>query len=608
MPLRTLSSLVPKIRMFTGLMAAVMGLTVANPAMGLFFESEGTVGLLGVSHYDPHSGATEGPLQGVEQLFHLGLEIKPGDLTSLYLDVGFWPIGERYYWGGDYERTADLSESNTYEAFTPRVSQLYLESATRYCLVSLGRRAKHIGLGIFLDDGTDPWDTHQSLFEGISCTVGPGLWRTLKVEVGADKLREGFILEKGDDTKQFHALIAYDDRHVRSSSDLKKQVSLYFAFRDSSSPHLLGESSDKYLDLFGGLYWKNLTFEAEGLIRMGKGSGRSWEDLGARPERLNSVDALAVHAQASFTYPDPNQSASRSRQKEYWQPQLAEPSAQGTKEPSAQNMEESSAEEEEPSSTAESSDDTDSEESSNAETGEIAEEENTEEDSYDDEDSYDEDDAEAHEVAEGDADSSQEKTDHGDAGGTAEDSSSEPPKSSQPSGDAQTVVASEGSSSSADVFEESGDHNPGHSSWSGQYYHRVTTSYTFAPGDSQGYYKGDDEYLGDARRSDKVTALALNPNFKPAMILFNMRTRDLDIDGVYSGIQVVNAHVFTLGYSFLHSQYGNGHFKVIGANMDRTIPLTVENYFKRSGGEYYLEGYYDFALYQYYPVGYLVII
>lgn len=520
-----------------------------RPAQAAFFDASGSTGLLGVSHYDPHGGATEGPLQGVEQLLKLKLELKPGDLTSLYIDLRFWPQGSRYYFGDSYEEELSVAEGTFYYALRPRVSQLYIESATRYCLVSLGRRAKHLGLGIFLNSGDNPWDVHQSLFEGISCNVGSGVWRSLSVELGADKLREGFLLEKGDDAQQFHASITYDDRHMLSGSQLRKQVSLYFAYRNSSSPHLLGRSSDKYIDLFGGLYWKYLAFEAEGLVRMGSASGNAWDQIGARPERTNTVDALAAHTQLSFTYPSPYpwESRNRSPQQEYWQHQLA------------------GDEEEEP------------------EIPSFEEDEGAEED-YADE-LLDEGE-EVKEPSAVDKASATNKPSATNNSATEEGDSAQDAHSSEqrPAPRVKTPTAAVASNAA--------------------YYHKVAATYTYSPGDRHGYYKGSDQYLSESRRSTEATALPLHPNFKPALILFNMRTPDLDIDGVYSGTQVMNAHVFTGGYSLLHRTYGNFHFKLIGALMEKGIPSTVQTYFRYNIDESFPKGYYQFARDQYYPVGY----
>ena len=545
-----------------------------STVQGAFFEAEGSFGLLGVSQWQPHAGATEGPLQGVEQMLNLGLEIKPGDLTSLFLDVRFWPLGQRYYYGGDDEETNYAADGIFYNDFRPRISELYIESSTPYCLISLGRRAKHLGLGIFLNSGSRPWDSHKSIFEGLSCDVGPGLWRTVGIQIGVDKLGEGALLEKGDDVQQFHASIAYDDRHMLRGSDLRKQVSLYFAYRNSSSPHVRGRFNDKYLDLFGGLYWKYIALEAEGLIRMGTASGTAWDNIGARPGRRTTVDSIAAHSELSFTFPSPYpwETHNKNAEREYWQYQLAAEEEEDLAEesepqdPQKQDPEkvEVAPTAEEPPTTSEPEVPEEKEELQETEESEEAQEE------------------------EGVSTESQEQEPKKEEHSPSSDESPKEEKSTPTPPEATKKFTP-----------------PASTEAKGAYFHKITLGYTYAPGDRDGYFKGSNTYLSESKRSAKTTALPLHPNFKPALILFNMRTPHLDIDGVYSGTQVVNAHVFAGGYSFLHELYGNVHLKVLGAQMDKGIPAPVRSYFKFRIDDQFPDDYYDFARDQYYPVGYL---
>lgn len=101
--------------------------------------------------------------------------------------------------------------------------------------------------------------------------------------------------------------------------------------------------------------------------------------------------------------------------------------------------------------------------------------------------------------------------------------------------------------------------------------------YAFAPGDSQGYYNDtakDDTALSSSKRSENARAMALNSNFKPALILFNGRSNsdNLRVDGIFDPTRIMNAQVFGLGYRFENKDFGNLESKVITAFLNQSIP------------------------------------
>ncbi|MCY4443397.1 MAG: hypothetical protein OXC44_01170 [Proteobacteria bacterium] len=582
----------------------------STPVHATFFDATGAAGIRSGRHFNTNAGLSSSTrdYQATEKHFHLNLEVKPGDLVSVYSDIRFWPtmksvqyMGDHYGSSRDYEldyeeNLTSPAEQRWYKPLNPTVTQLYFEAATRYCLFSVGRRGRDLGLGIFLDSGQDPFDTTQNTFDGISCDVNTGSWRRLGVSLGADKLREGSPLHKEDDAHQLYASISYDDRQIYDGLPVRKQISLYFAYLDSVSPYSLGKVGDRYFDIFTGLYWGYFSLEAEGLIRMGEASGKSWEKLGGRRNKVSTLNSLAVHSELTFTYPpiypfghrDATEDAYLDNSEVLEESLYVATSASSPATLLAQNTSADNA------STDTTDDNNNNKKNKEGGDNEVTDDTN-EEDSYlepaEEMPSF----SDENQLTKGDTETtpSAEMSHEQDHINNTPEERQEERQEEAYENQASTYLSSlpspsQGASSSPTLTN----------------HHRVTLGYTYSPGDSQGYFKGDDAELSQAKRSQKVTALPLNKNFKPALILFNMRNSIMDIDGIYSGDQVVNAHVFSTGYSYFNGTYGNIHLKVIGAMQDQGIPAIVKSYFYYSKYDYLPEDYYAMPKNQAYPVGY----
>lgn len=423
------------------ILAGLLLFSIGYPGQGhaAFINASGYLGLLSSGLYNPHINALSGDYQTFEKYLSLDIEIQSGDLLTLYLDVRLWPQGGSLI-GEEEGMVGAESDFYFYDDLTPTVTEFYVEAASNICLFNAGRRARTVGLGMFWYDAAEPFETQQTLFEGVSCEVHSGI-QQLEVTLGMDKLREGDPMHQGDDLSQLFASIAYDDREFAPYA-LKKQVALYYAYVTSHKPHDFGQQKDKYLDIMAGLYWSHFSWETEGLIRMGKASGESWETYGGRPNQYSGLNALALYTTLKASFPAPY---------------------------------------------------------------------------------------------------------------------------------GITVEQAAGNNHNHDGHDNHEEHSG--------IEHEVFVEYIYSPGDEQGYFKGSDTYLTGSKRSDQISALPLNVNFKPALILFNMRTEDFDIDGIYSGDRIVNAHVFVGGYSLMHERFGEFHGKIIAALMDKEIPDFVYSYF-----------------------------
>lgn len=277
----------------------------SSQAYGAFINVSGYVGLLSGGVYNSSANATDDYL-ATEFPVALDFVVRPGDLVALHLDLRLSHHDEPPLFGEDFGPLDSEADFHFFNDLTPRVSEVYVEASTKLCLINAGRRARNVGLGMFFNDASEPFSATQTLFDGISCEVNTGTVKQLGFTLGVDKLREGDPNNNGDDLQQFFASISFDERKTNSIHQLSKQVTLYFAYLNSASPHDFGEQQDKYLDIHTGLYWKNLSWESEALLRMGQASGSSWESYGGRADKLASVGSFAFYTTFKFTFPAPD--------------------------------------------------------------------------------------------------------------------------------------------------------------------------------------------------------------------------------------------------------------------------------------------------------------
>ncbi len=102
--------------------------------------------------------------------------------------------------------------------------------------------------------------------------------------------------------------------------------------------------------------------------------------------------------------------------------------------------------------------------------------------------------------------------------------------------------------------------------------HSLFLEYAYAPGDSDGYLNQFDS-TGNRARDNKATAIALNQNYKPALILFNERLLDDNkrVDGIYDPFQVMNATILATGYRFSGLEDGTFTAKLINASLNSAV-------------------------------------
>ena len=319
----------------------------ATPSYGFFLDGDGHYSLRGETRTKPGFSSEQGTYQAIQQFFRLRGEARFNERSSMYLEFRLFDNPRATYLGDTPEpdecqanngRSEDPEDpdnpcrgahQNTgeprYRDYLPRVSKLYVRYAFDFCILEAGRRGRDWGMGIFMDEGNDPFDTEISVYDGISCHINVQKSQPLGFAFGVDKLaetgtyvnselvegdpqdREFGANDRDDDINQYFFQIEFDDRRANAGAFFTKQIGVYFAnvvgtAFDKDSPATRGGSNTdlKFLDLYTGFYIGSFAWRNELLFRMGKSGDPSYQGLGGRKESdsgnpaTNKLEALAV--------------------------------------------------------------------------------------------------------------------------------------------------------------------------------------------------------------------------------------------------------------------------------------------------------------------------
>lgn len=282
---------------------------MSSPAFALFIDGHGRYSIRGETRTKPEFVPGSRDHQAIDQFFRLDTELRLNDQSSFFLEFKLFDDERESYLGDKTQPqpcpsgAANANDPNCtiqaqssgeprYQPYTPRVTKAYARYAMDYCLLTLGRRGRSWGMGIFLDDGSKPFDTDASVFDGVTCDINIQKSQTLGFSVGYDKISEtgGSILSTGaassnygptnhgDDLDQIFFTIEYNDHRANVGKDFSKQIGIYFA-------NVIGGSETKTDVKFGDLYvnfWmQDLVFQNEVLFRLGRSADPNWSRLGA---------------------------------------------------------------------------------------------------------------------------------------------------------------------------------------------------------------------------------------------------------------------------------------------------------------------------------------
>jgi hypothetical protein len=312
---------------------AAMALLGAAPAHAFFIDGDGHYALRGETETKPSFSEDTGTYQAIEQSFRLRGEARLNDLSGMFLEFRLFDKPKDAYLGDKAQerpcpsddtktcRNQDTSEPRN-EPYIPYVTKAYMQYAFDYCILEAGRRGRSWGLGIFLDEGNDPFDRDASVFDGVTCKVNIQKTQTLGFSVGYDKLSEtGDFVDPddqggdrafgandvGDDIDQYFFTIKYDDRKANAGSSFTKQVGVYFAQISSKEVDDGGSATDlKFLDLYTGFYFADLAFRNEILFRMGKSADPNFQNLGGLylkegASAKNKLDSIGMAGSLEWT-------------------------------------------------------------------------------------------------------------------------------------------------------------------------------------------------------------------------------------------------------------------------------------------------------------------
>lgn len=325
-----------KFMLFTFLLGGL--LTLSNQAYGFFINGGGHYSLRGETRTHPRFAKDSGYHQGIDQNFRLDAEIRSSDTTSFNFEFRIFDDHRKAYMGdnsdpndcsehddGRVRNTGSSSECKGrhqnslmpgYEGYTPKVTKAYAKIATPYCLIEAGRRGRHWGMGMYLNEGTGHFDTEWSIYDGVTCDINIQKTQTLGFSVGYDKITEtgaDISMESksdttygaakpSDDLDQYFFTIEYDNRKVNAGKDFSQHIGIYFA-------NIMGgddlDTDIKIADLYLSFYLKNFIIQQEVLFRLGKSADPTFARLGGKSsfeDEIVTNDVNSIAAAGKIEY------------------------------------------------------------------------------------------------------------------------------------------------------------------------------------------------------------------------------------------------------------------------------------------------------------------
>lgn len=304
-----------------------LGLLLSSQASAIFIDGQGHYSLRGETRTRPGFNKGTGNYQAIDQFFRVDTELRVNDKASFFLEFRlFDDLRESHL--GDQGRVPDCAplvtgndvntELNTgsssdcdrlpnsvieprYQPYLPRVTKAYARYAMDYCLLTVGRRDRDWGMGIFMDAGKGPFDTDATVYDGFTCDVNLQKTQTLSFSLGYDKITEtgaSVFLQGGDrnfgptestdDIDQFFLTIEYNDHQANAGKGFSQQIGIYFA-------NIIGSKNIptdiKVADLYLNFLIQDLVLQQEILFRLGKSADPNLARLGGiRSASASSID------------------------------------------------------------------------------------------------------------------------------------------------------------------------------------------------------------------------------------------------------------------------------------------------------------------------------
>ncbi|MDD9950914.1 MAG: hypothetical protein OXT67_05040 [Zetaproteobacteria bacterium] len=289
----------------------------ATSVRAVQFDATGHYGLKAALQTKPAAAENRGMHRGVQADFGLLVEARSTDQLSFYLDLKIFEDPRSEYLGdfakqkepiatgvedskGDHQNSLEPR----YRSYVPKFTQAFARYAMPYCILEAGRRARHWGLGLFMNSGAGHYDYDQSIYDGLSCNINIENNQTLGVTFGYDKITETGrdplpivnqgvdpslptpvgkygVTNVGDDVDQFFLALEYDDSHATIEGGLSKQVAVYAAKIQSASVAEGGTATEmSVVDFYSSLSWHSIEWKSEVIAAFGKSADPSYTLLG----------------------------------------------------------------------------------------------------------------------------------------------------------------------------------------------------------------------------------------------------------------------------------------------------------------------------------------
>ncbi|RZA24080.1 MAG: hypothetical protein EOP10_10935 [Proteobacteria bacterium] len=309
------------------LVAALM----STQASAIFVDGHGYYGIRGEARTKPENIPASSASQTIDQFFRLDTEIRANDKASAFLEFKIFDDERESYMGdrslpqdcpsgsnaaGTNDPACRMNAPNSiephYYPLQPKITKAYVKYSMDYCLITAGRRGRSWGMGLFLDDGTKPFATDASVFDGVTCDINIQKSQTLGFSIGYDKIAEtgGSVLysgdasraygpsDNGDDLDQLFLTIEYNDHKANAGKGFSKQIGIYFA-------NVIGGDNSKtdvkIADLYLNFLMNNFVWQNEVYFRLGKSADPSFALLGGYRTRTeeegkveNDVQSIAL--------------------------------------------------------------------------------------------------------------------------------------------------------------------------------------------------------------------------------------------------------------------------------------------------------------------------
>lgn len=203
-----------------------------------------------------------------------------------------------------------------YNSFQSQFSKFYINYVADYFVFEAGRRTRSWGQGLLYDDGSKPFSSHSSVYDGITFYLNPQQNQSLGFMAGYDLLSDKTALsqevdedaldeKKASYLHQFFGGIFYDTIKLKETSGVSSNTGLYFAHMFDTGEKDEGvQASLNFFDAYFNFLFRDISLEwkNELLGVWGKVAARKAKELGGGKD-FGEADSLgSVSFATSFSW------------------------------------------------------------------------------------------------------------------------------------------------------------------------------------------------------------------------------------------------------------------------------------------------------------------